>query len=377
MFTNGTTTLDYFSHFNLSLITQSGASPGLTAYFTNFLNGQQINSSVAFSGDIVTAFTTYTELLANYSYINGAWDLPDPVPEDLLLTWGDFVAKYKLEAMQTIVYTYNPGQGNILAQLAFYVLRQLSLPQVLAISSGFLVNPAGNQVLYDRALAELGSSAFLNAKVDSVTRSDSGVELCVTNPDGQFTIKAKKLILAIPPLLRNLPFMDLDDNEQNLFGQFNSSFYYNALVENAGLPANSSYLNLNPAAPLLMPAQPAIYIAGDSGVPGLTTLYYGSAHPMSDEVVKADIKATLARLRRSTNSTAPSGDLEFVGFNNHSPYTLTVTPEAIRGGFYADLKALQGEKRTWYTGAMWANDASGEIWNFTEHEILPKVVALE
>jgi hypothetical protein len=37
--------------------------------------------------------------------------------------------------------------------------------------------------------------------------------------------------------------------------------------------------------------------------------------------------------------------------SNHRPFELRVDAKAIKNGFYADLYSLQGEKRTWWTGA--------------------------
>jgi hypothetical protein len=375
VFTNESVVHDYFSHFNMTLNTRNAASTSGTTQYTNFVNGTEFNSSAAFGGDLVGAFTTYVQLLNKYSYINGEWDLPSPVPEDLLLPWGDFVNKHNLSAMNSVAYSYNQGQGNLLAQPAFYVMRQLSLPQITGIANGFLVNPLGNQELYDRALKELGSSAFINSTITSIVRYDEGVQVCFETSSGEVTVDASKLLIAIPPKLANLHFLDLSQNEQYLFAQFNNSYYWNTILRNTGLAANTTYFNLNPDAPLLMPAQPAAYIAGPTAVEGVVGLYYGSAHYMTDAAVKADILSTISRIRDGAGLPEPEVEPEFVGFNNHSPYTLAVSTQAIRDGFYSQLKGLQGERRTWWTGAMWANDASGEIWNFTESAILPRIVA--
>ncbi|KJX92270.1 flavin-containing superfamily Amine oxidase like protein [Zymoseptoria brevis] len=374
IFTNETVVHDYFGHFNISLKTVNAASSfGSTNYY-NFIDGSALNTSSIMSGDLVGAFTRYVQILNKYSYINGEWNLPNPVPEDLLLPWGEFVIKHNLTAMATVVYQFNAGQGNILAQPALYVIRQLSLPQIQGIASGFLVNPLGNQELYDRALTELGSSAFLNSTVTSVIRSDDGVEVCFDTDQGHITVKAKKLVIAIPPKAANLQFLDLSDDESLLFGQFNNSYYWDALLSNTGLPKNTLYFNLNPDAPLNVPAQPVLLQTGATAVDGITGAYYASAQDMTDDAVRADILATFRRLQAGLGIQV-SSPLEIVALNNHSPYTLTVTPQAIRDGFYNKLKKLQGQHNTFFTGAMWANDASGEIWDFTEKKILPRVQA--
>ena len=41
---------------------------------------------------------------------------------------------------------------------------------------------------------------------------------------------------------------------------------------------------------------------------------------------------------------------------------------------YAKLNALQGENRTWWTGARWQTNHSSPIWSFTD-SLLPAIAA--
>ncbi|SMQ44965.1 unnamed protein product [Zymoseptoria tritici ST99CH_3D7] len=371
---------DYFSHFNISLVTQQGLPGGATTD-TNFLTGAPVNATVP-TPELIAALTTYINLLNKYSYINGEWNLPNPVPEDLLLPWGEFMVQHNITALATLVYTINQGQGDILSLPALYVLRQLPLTAIQGLSSGFLTAPIGVQTLYDRALIELGDSVFLNATITHIDRSNpSDISICLTTTSSSsspITIHAKTLLLTLPPTLPNLsPFLDLTPLETSLFSQFSSSAYYNALLTNTGLPPNKTYRNLNPSLPFSLPSLPAIYETGSTAAPGITGLLYGapSSHPLTDEEVKADILATLARLRRAAGGDEGYvGEPEFVGFNNHAPNCLAVSADVIRDGFYTELKGLQGRLNTFWSGATWASDNSGAIWEFTEDVILPRVV---
>ncbi|KAF4625257.1 hypothetical protein G7Y89_g12913 [Cudoniella acicularis] len=120
---------------------------------------------------------------------------------------------------------------------------------------------------------------------------------------------------------------------------------------------------------------PGTYAIGSTGFPGLHSAYYSSPYTVSDEEVKADILATIATLVKAAGYPPANGTPEFVGFNNHKPFELTVSTEAIKNGFYQRLNALQGERRTWWTGAAWQAQDSSIIWNWTEHNILPKISA--
>ncbi|KJY00363.1 flavin-containing superfamily Amine oxidase like protein [Zymoseptoria brevis] len=379
IFTNQSVVHDYFSHFNISLVTSPGLPGGVTTD-TNFLTASPVNATIP-TPDLVAALATYVRLLNQYSYINGEWNLPDPVPEDLLLPWGEFMVQHNITALATLVYTINQGQADILSLPALYVLRQLPLSAIQSLSSGFLAAPIGVQTLYDRALAELGDSAFLNATISHITRPQNPspydpISICLTTPY-PLTIRAKTLLLTLPPTLPNLlPFLDLSETETSLFSQFSFSAFYNALLRNTGLPPNTTYRNLNPSLPFDIPALPAVYEIGATAAPGISGMQYGapSSHPVTDGQVQADILATIARLREAAGVLDYEGEPEFVGFNNHAPNHLAVSASTIRDGFYTKLKALQGPRGTFWSGATWASDSSASIWDFTEHVILPRIV---
>jgi hypothetical protein len=64
----------------------------------------------------------------------------------------------------------------------------------------------------------------------------------------------------------------------------------------------------------------------------------------------------------------------FAIFSSHTPYELRVPAKAIKNGFYKELYGLQGQRRTYYTGAAFDAKDSSLLWQFTE-ALLPLVVA--
>jgi hypothetical protein len=156
-----------------------------------------------------------------------------------------------------------------------------------------------------------------------------------------------------------------------MFGQFNNSYYWDAVVKNTAIPNDVTITNVDLDAPYEIPSTPGIYRISPTNIAGLFTLYYTSPSLMTDEEVQADILATIARLEAPTKLW--TGTPEFVELHNHSPFELTVSTEAIKGGFYAQLNKLQGERNTWWTGATWQAQDSSQIWNWTEINILPKL----
>ncbi|CAF1270632.1 unnamed protein product [Didymodactylos carnosus] len=85
----------YFARFNISLVTANSNTPGVVSEYFDFRTGN-IDSGYAPS-DPTAALAAYRRQLAKYPYLKHGFDLPYPVPSDLLLTFGDFVANGKIE----------------------------------------------------------------------------------------------------------------------------------------------------------------------------------------------------------------------------------------------------------------------------------------
>ena len=253
---------------------------------------------------------------------------------------------------------------------------QLPVQQVQDIAgSAFLVNALqNNQKLYDSVAAELGSDVLLNTQATKIVRTNTSVQIAAKASCGEeYHITAKKLLVAIPPTAEKLSFLDLSTHEKSIFGQFNGSYYWNSIVLNSGLPGNTTYNNIQPAKPLGIPAVPGVYTINATPFPGVIAPLYGSPYDLPEAQVKAEIIATIKRVHAGLNLTTPCEPV-FVEFNAHNPFHLTVSDEAIKGGFYDDLEALQGQKSTWFTGGTWNKPATSALWNFTEYTILPKLV---
>jgi NAD(P)-binding Rossmann-like domain len=376
-FDNISVVTNYFKYFDVPLGPIGGLYGG-AGDFVDFTTGKAVSASVLPSSNATSAaLLAYNEQLSKYPFLVNGYNLPSPVPEDFLITWGDFLKKYELNALAYTAFTFIEGVGNILAQPTLYILKYFAQSTVQNIlTDGFLTTVRhDNHELYDKALIELGSSALVSSNVTQIIRNPSGVEVTVSSPSGTKLIKASKLLIAIQPKLESLSFLDLSSSEKSLLGQFNNSYYWDALLRNPGFPANTSISNLDPSAPFALPAMPGIYGIDSTYIPGIWTVYYSSPYALSEEYVKSDILASTARIVKAAGYPPVKGTPEFVGFNDHRPFELTVSVEAIRGGFYDQLNKLQGEKRTWWTGATWQAHDSSLIWNWTEYNILPELLA--
>jgi hypothetical protein len=366
---------NYLSYLGVPLITVNESSSPFVDDVADFSTGTVVPESSLPPTNLAAAIQDYAAQLAKYPYLDDGFDLPSPVPDDLLLQFGDFLSNTKLQALASLAFQYSQGVGNILAQPTLYIMKYFSSPILAGIANGFLAAAShDNHQLYDQALSVLGTDVLLNSTPSIVERDGGGIIAVVSTPSGPILVKATKLIVAIPPKLENLGFLDLDDNESGVFSLFNNSYYWTSVVRNSGVPDNTSISAVSFTAPDGVPAMPDIYDIEATGVPELHTVYYGSSYAISDDQVQSNILSALAEVVKAAGFPPASGPATIVAFKDHSPFELVVSVDEINGGFYDRANALQGNKGTYWTGAAWQAYDSSLIWNFTEYNVLPKII---
>lgn len=359
---------EYFERLGVPLFTSTAASaaggagsaPTINADFSLGLAAPTANVSTE---ALTAAFQRYAQYLAvNFSTVYPGYYLPDPVPEDLLLPYGEFMTKYGLEPIVNLINTFiQPAEAT--KEIALYPLKLLALDPLLSIQSGFKVTP-DLQVLYRAAQAILGDNVFYNSTVTSLSRSDSGVEAVINTPEGPQRIKAKKLLMSAPPVASNLAGWDVSATESDLFGKFKGQQYYASIIRHTGLP-NATLQNVGFTTAFNLPSLPALFNVVPTGLEDRTSIaYYAARERVEPEAMKADTIATLNRL--SANGVIGPGECEFVEVYDHANVRMYVEPEEIRDGFYTKLYALQGVNSTYWTGAAWVTQASSPIWDYTK-----------
>lgn len=316
----------------------------------------------------------YRSLLSRrYPYLDKGFALPDPVPAELMAPFGDFVTRYRLQRFVPLVFEFGQGVGDLLSTPTLYVLKLFSLTVADAVfGEGFLFLPGGVATLYDAAGAWLGSQVLLNSSVSSAVRSADGVQLQLDTPAGPTSVRCRKLVVTIPPLLSNMAPFDLDANESALFGRFKGACYGTAVVELGGIDNNISMQNMAADTPYNLPPLPAVYgVTPIPGAPGLWNVKYGSATPMADADIRQAIQTQIERVAAA--GTLPVEFRNFRYFGNHTPFQVRVDASDIANGFYTQLAALQGGRSTFYNGAAFQTNNSALIWQFTE-QLLPRIV---
>lgn len=194
---------DYFEHYQIPITEY--LFHATKAVNVDFSTGQALDAPADPPMD------HYAAQLDKYPYLAYSWNLPEPTPEDLLLPFRDFVAKYGLQDLAFEVYFFSQGMSNFLDQLTVNVFKFIdqSFLSTHAVGGHLQIEDHYNQDLYNRALAAFGPDAWLSSTVHSSKRPaanadvSDGILLVVDTPSGRKLVKAKKLLLTIPPMVDN------------------------------------------------------------------------------------------------------------------------------------------------------------------------------
>ncbi|KAL1878255.1 hypothetical protein Daus18300_002173 [Diaporthe australafricana] len=363
---------DYFNRHGVPLFTTptNATSSTINADFSLGVAAPAANVSTTELGIAIQRYAEY--LAANFSTVYPGYYLPDPVPEDLYMPWGDFMSKYNLGAIANLINTYiQPAEA--WKEPALFPLKLLSLDPLQGITSGFKVTRDVNDI-YGSAASILGNSVLYNSTVTNLRRSDSGVEAVVQTPSGVQRIVAKKLLVTTPPVTENFEGWDLVDEETELFNKFITQQYYAGVIRHTGLP-QATLQNVDFTAPFNIPVLPALFNVVPTGFQDNTSVIYYTAHErIEPEAAKADTVATLERL--AAGGVIGESETEFLALYDHPNVRMYVDAEEVRDGFYSRLYALQGQRNTYWTGAAWVTQASSPIWDFTKSVVLDLVADL-
>ena len=374
VFHNQNTTKNYFDRLKISYTIGTPFDSGSAApVYLDSQTGKPVSYTPS---DPSLGLQAYAAHLSSYSVLESGFFLQNPVPEDLLLPFGQFVAKYReITNAAPTIFNFGQGLGDFLNQPTLYVFKNFGLDVLNDALNGFVVISSGNNhEIYDKAAKVLGSDVLLNSEViNTPQRTSHGVTLLVSTPRGHRTIQAKKLLIAIPQKLTNLIPFSPDAKESTLFAEFTNTGYYTSLVRNTCLPANFSSTSISTDEQRYhVPNMPGVYGVSATGVEGIFDIKYGSPHTLPDSYVKSQILEYVKKLQENGLATGRHcREPEFVEYNSHTPFELTVSPGQIANGFYRDLYALQGYRGTWYTGAAFHTQDSSMLWEFTENVVLP------
>ncbi|TWU78665.1 hypothetical protein ED733_005708 [Metarhizium rileyi] len=374
---------DYFGKLGVALRKQTPGENVQQAFY-DFSTGGTVDGYEPVSrGALGAAMQKYLKITEEkYPYLKLGYDMPDPVPEELLAPYSDFIKANGLKDIVQQVSFYSSCNGNLSTRPALYGIKGFGPLLVQAIEAG-LVNAASgdNQDLYRAAQSRLAQnhSVILQSNIRKVKRSADSVYVWADTHQGNVLIKAKKLVLAIPPTLTNLQRIGLDTTpgEEQLFRKINGFLYGSTVFTHPGINATTFLNNIGANTPYNLPKIPGSYLMSSLASGNTTTnkisAYFGGLDPsMTEAEVKEMIRGELDNLARDGN--IGDGEPEFTFFENHTPHHLHVSADDIREGFYRKTQALQGERSTFWTGAAWVDNDSALIWTWTESYLLKRIL---
>lgn len=365
VFHNAAIVRDYASRLGVPM-TPPEFGGNTTTLTIDFTTGKSVPNPTADPG-LSTALTKYISIYnTTYPDLNRGFFLPDPVPEDLIISFGDFAKKYQIEPVVFLFNQYTQG-WDIAKVPTVYALLVVNIDLASNIATGNFLTTHDTNDLYRSAAAILGDRVLYNADVTSVVRSKTGVSVKVQQKSrAARTIKAKKLFMTGSPVLENLQGWDLVPAEKGLFAKFRGYGYFAGAVSNPDLPENTSFLNVAANnSGYNTPKLPAIFGLSDTPLPKKTHLvYYGTEpdidHNLAALLCLADIDSLVRKLGYGHANT------KLLAWYPHGPFNIGVGPDDIRNGFYAKLYALQGQRSTYWSGSTWQAQDSTQIWTYTK-----------
>jgi len=356
-------------------------------------------------GSKLTAYEppAYTETLAAFErWLNvtttyerqlgpGFWDFfaPGTIPEELLTPFDEFAVERNLTAAIPLMQIIgNVGVGGLSNYLTFQVLHAFGQAVTNETLNSSLFVPANhsNSYLYERAYNLLKEDVLLSSEATAVHRTDSGVSLVVKGRNGTCKlIKAKQLLFTPPPSIDNLALYGLDANETAALSTFSNTWSFAAMAHIPAITSNTNYYWTSPDAvpnnQLGIRDGPWTLLATTTpNVPAeehLFEILFASNDPYTYDQAKTKISAEIRQAITAGSFGAGNGSaecaVEFVAFADHNSILWRQNATTLQEGIVQDVYKLQGRKSTWFTGGLWSEDYSGNVWAFTD-TVIPRIL---
>ncbi|KAJ5933643.1 hypothetical protein N7454_005972 [Penicillium verhagenii] len=380
-FLNVSTSMQFFSRFNISVTTNSTSSTATTEYI-DFNTGKLLNFTAPAILTQVDAIAKFLEVIDPWESMlrPGYWNFPEPndIPADLLIPFGEFLTKYDAEDAAPLIYASTGlGLGNMSEATTLFALQAFGWEMARAILGEMaLYKPVsgGNQALYNAIEKDLGDDVLYSSTVVSSRRTDSGVHLTVRNHlTGELTnIAARRLLVAIEPSERNMEPLDLSPSEWNTLSKFDFSNEFCGLVDNAVFNTSLLYSNLpSSAAPdnvLVFQEEPMVQSFEYSGLDHLFRVMIIGNKTTTTAEAKVLAQDSFNQLLESgiLPGSVQSQELSWAAFAAHGPMHARVSVEEVKIGFFQDLYKLQGARSTWWTGGAFSINFQTNLWEFDE-----------
>lgn len=327
-------------------------------------------------GATFAALERWAEIVQReFPFLGEGYYLPDPLPEELLMPFIEFVKKNQLQDMLNVAFQVAQGFGDFLNLPTLYAAKILS-PSLLrkVMNNEMLVIKQGNAELYRRTAAEFAeqhseATLFLSSRPVNVNRkrdTEGYISVLVETASATTTrIRARELLVTIPPTQENLaPFLDLNSREEKVFSHLFCNYYWTGVLRDADLPA-AEVQNCDPANPGGVPSLPGSYVFEATPSERIHSFWYGAPAGAENQTKDGVVGAVAGEMARLQGRADGEVELDVLAFGDFGDFGCMVKPDAIRRGFYRDMYALQGYRDTWWTGAAWHTHDASLLWDFT------------
>ncbi|PLB44275.1 FAD/NAD(P)-binding domain-containing protein [Aspergillus steynii IBT 23096] len=359
---------EYFERLGISTGATSASG---TSVFADFAEGILLpNLTYTYGAD-------YDRELEKYPYLASGYHLPDDIPEDLLLPWVEYIEKHNLTTSAIGSFRQPNPAGNPLQRLAVHEFNGLNRVMVDELNGHAIHQTDGdNSAIYTKATSIIGSdNLLLNATISSANRTDSGIQLHISTPDGDSLIRAKQLLVAAPPDASNLSPLSLDSREKSTLSEIAGYPFYVGIVSNTGLPDDYSFKNVGAKTQYHVPDLPfVVTITASPHIPGVFSYAYSSLKELTQSEVQDAVTEAIENLRAQLTNKGSDTDAvpKYLEFRDVGPFHPEQSADAIRNGFWKDMYALQGYRNTWYISGLFVLN-SAQLWNNTQ-ALLPEII---
>jgi hypothetical protein len=352
--------------------------------YADFSTGNFVNYTSPTAAEQLAAFQKYAELAEKYEdmMLPGLWNFPTAgnIPEDLLLNFGDFARKYGIEAAVPTIWDISAvALGQLETQPTFYVMQTFPAPLARVYTGKgrtLYVASHRNQDIYDRVSDTLGKDVLYSSTVVNATRTSNGVSIIAKGADGHQTeIRAKRLLIAIPPTVPNLTPFKLDKKERSVLDKTTYTQAYAGGVVSSNLPLNTTIINSASANWLDFPDLSLLQWYKNVDTPDRyhKVMMFGN-ETLNSDASKALVEQSYRQLVGAGTLPEASGKgLEWLHFADHGSVNIRASLEDLKAGFIQELYSLQGHLSTWYTGAAWSAQLHTPTWAFSD-SVIPRLV---
>ncbi|KAJ2982082.1 hypothetical protein NUW58_g6524 [Xylaria curta] len=223
---------DYFSRWGVEL---SKARAKVDQKYVDFETGIEVNFQPTDTEDFEAALRLYENQLDKHPGLKNGFNLTDPVHPDLLLSFRDFIEKYKLQDLASTIFRINQGLVPLLDVSMLYVFKSLNKDQLLALRNNYLTTSRHNiRALYQKIADFLGPNVLLDTRVIDISRStdrEYDHRVLVNTTKSCRTILAGQLLVTMPPLPNERSTFPLLGRERDLFDKFHAGGYYSAILK--------------------------------------------------------------------------------------------------------------------------------------------------